>query len=320
MRPHRRVKTGHDRAGARSERQALLPVRGRQAREQVKQRASEQGVRQPHRRQRVAHRKPVVVGRENDERQRCPRRQGQSVSAEPFALVRVLHPGQHRHRRRNREIDDHLEPDRQRQRGRQPERDPAAQPPGVGNCGNAQREQRKLPAVMIDPQGHEHAVGGPGEEQGDERQREGALVDQAAGRQREREEQQQIGQQRRNRDRPALRGRTAEQRPKRQDQPGERKIDQPRPVDVGAERRAQPVLAKVVPVLPMEQAAHLHHAHIVVGIAEREDVDRRPMVEQEPAAKAEPGQQHDPFPVPRDKSQCPLVKLLILALAHFSAL
>ena len=62
-----------------------------------------------------------------------------------------------------------------------------------------------------------------------------------------------------------------------QDQPGERQIDQPRPVDVGAAvRGVEPVLDEVEPVLPAEQVADLRHAQIVVGIAKREAADLAP--------------------------------------------
>ena len=56
---------------------------------------------------------------------------------------------------------------------------------------------------------------------------------------------------------------------------GDRQVDEPRPVDVGA---GQPVLGEIVPALAGEQAADLHHPHIVVGVAEREDADRAPAV------------------------------------------
>ena len=77
-----------------------------------------------------------------------------------------------------REIDHHLQPDRQRQRRGDAERQPAAHALGIRDRRRCQRQQRELPAVMVDPLGHEHAVGRAGEEQCQERDRIGARVDQ----------------------------------------------------------------------------------------------------------------------------------------------
>ena len=63
-----------------------------------------------------------------------------------------------------------------------PERQPAADALRIGDPGHAQREQRELPAVMVDPLGHEHAVGRSGEEHREERERIGAADRSAAAR------------------------------------------------------------------------------------------------------------------------------------------
>ena len=44
-------------------------------------------------------------------------------------------------------------------------------------------------------------------------------------------------------------------------------------MDVRPDRRAQPMLPKVEPALPVKQAADLHHPHVVVGVAEPEKAD-----------------------------------------------
>ena len=120
----------------------------------------------------------IVVGREDEEAERRRRR-----PATPHK--RAAGPARRRSATQNstiagagdREIDDHLEPDGQRQRGRDAERQAAADALGIGDRRRRQREQRELPAVMIDPLGHEHAVGRAGEEQGEERR-----ADRRAGR------------------------------------------------------------------------------------------------------------------------------------------
>ena len=143
-------------------------------------------------------------------------------------------------------------------------------------------------------------------------------MDQPPRRQRQREQQQQIGQQRGDRDRPALRPGPAEERPQAEDQAGDRQIDQPRPVDVRAERRVQPILAKVEPVLPVEQRADLHDPHVVVGIAEAEPADLGPFAEHVPGAEAEPDEQHDQLPPPLEQLERARFPFPYLAFGHFS--
>ena len=66
----------------------------------------------------------------------------------------------------------------------------------------------------------------------------------------------------------------------------------------GPDRRVDPMLPQVEPVLPVEQRADLHHPHIVVGVAEPEVADLGPAAKQEPGAKPKPRQNHDPAPSP----------------------
>ena len=177
----------------------------------------------------------------------------------------------------------------------------------------------QLPAVMVDPLGHEHAVGRAGEEDRNKGERVSARIDQPPRSQRQREQQQKIRQQRRDRDRPPLRAGSAKQRPKQQDQSRDRQIDQPRPVDVRAVWRVHPVLAKVEPALPVQQRADLHHPHIVVGIAQGEVADAVPAVEDEPAQeRPSHDQQRDRLPVAREPIQRPCDYDLVLALPHLS--
>src|SRR6476646_6928628 len=143
-------------------------------------------------------------------------------------------------------------------------------------------------------------------------------MDQPPRREAEREEQQPIRKEWGNRDRPSFRPGSAEKWPKRQDQAGDRKIDQPRPMDIGAEWRVEAILPKVEPALPVEQGADLHHPHFVVGIAEAEIADFEPLPEDEPGAKAEPHQQDEQLPAALDQLGSPPLPFLYLALQHFS--
>ena len=63
---------------------------------------------------------------------------------------------------------------------------------------------------------------------------------------------------------------------KRQLEPGDRQVDQPRPVDVGAAGGLSRYWRRSYQPWPVEQGADLHHPHIVVGVAEREPLDRGP--------------------------------------------
>ena len=68
-------------------------------------------------------------------------------------------------------------------------------------------------------------------------------------------------------------------------------------MDVRAKRRVHPIVAKVVPALPMKPGANLHDPHVVVGIAEPEPADLRLMLEDHPAAEAEPAKDSDRDPM-----------------------
>ena len=85
---------------------------------------------------------------------------------------------------------------------------PSVSPPrtrfGSAIAGDAEREEGELPAVMIDPLRHEHAVGRAREQDRQKGERISARIDQPPRGQREREQQQQIRQQRRDRDRPSF--------------------------------------------------------------------------------------------------------------------
>ena len=61
MRPHEGVKSGDDCARDNGQRQALAPVAGRKQREAIHQRAAEQRIGQPHGREGIANRRPIVV-------------------------------------------------------------------------------------------------------------------------------------------------------------------------------------------------------------------------------------------------------------------
>ena len=60
-----------------------------------------------------------------------------------------------------------------------------------------------------------------------------------------------------------------DERPEQQDEPGDRRIDQPRPVHRGAVGRVEPVLGEVVPALAVEEIAHFHEPHGIVGVVDK---------------------------------------------------
>jgi hypothetical protein len=155
--------------------------------------------------------------------------------------------------------------------------------------------------VVIDPRRHEHAARRAGEKQSDEYERIGTAVDQPPRGERQREEQEKQRQHRRDCDGGALGLRSADERPKRKDNCGDGQIDEPRPMDVGAIGRVQPVLAKVEPVLAREQRTNLAHPQIVVGVAKREETDPVPALDDEVEAKGYPDADHYPFPVAVDE-------------------
>ena len=68
----------------------------------------------------------------------------------------------------------------------------------------------------------------------------------------------------------------------------------------------------------VEQAADLHHPHVVVGVAEIEEADIAPFAVNEPGAEAEPDEQHKQFPLPVDDVDRPRFPVPVLALPHFS--
>ncbi|WP_331317599.1 hypothetical protein [Methylobacterium mesophilicum] len=70
--------------------------------------------------------------------------------------------------------------------------------------------------------------------------------------------------------------RVARQGRERQDQAGDRRVDEARPVARHAARGQESVLDVVVPALAGQQVAHFHEAHRVVGVRDAEVVDRLP--------------------------------------------
>ena len=142
VRPGQGVKAGEDDARQRARAPAASSSRRPQAAKAHKAGAAEQRIRQPHRRQGVADRRPVRVGREDEERER-------GRSAERDRISRAAGRARRQSATQNsaiadthdREVDDHLEPDRERQRGRDAERQPAAHPLRIGDAGHAEREQ-----------------------------------------------------------------------------------------------------------------------------------------------------------------------------------
>ena len=59
-------------------------------------------------------------------------------------------------------------------------------------------------------------------------------------------------------------------------------------MDVRPEGRVHPILSKVEPALPVEQAADLHHPHIVVGVARLKKWMSFHLLEMNQAQNAEP--------------------------------
>ncbi|HZB70106.1 MAG TPA: hypothetical protein VE403_07055, partial [Sphingomicrobium sp.] len=116
MRPQQSVEGGDDHARSGGQREAALPIGGREEGDREQQSAAEQGVRQPHRRQGVAHRGAVGVRREQDEAERSAAGERCRVSRQAALFVLVVDPEQDRRRGGEGEVDQELEADRQRQR------------------------------------------------------------------------------------------------------------------------------------------------------------------------------------------------------------
>src|SRR3546814_3990659 len=62
-----------------------------------------------------------------------------------------------------------------------------------------------------------------------------------------------------------------EKRLEQQDQPGQRQVDEPRPVDVRSFRRQHAVLAQIEPALAPQPVPHLLKAQVVVGVGRSEE-------------------------------------------------
>ena len=127
-------------------------------------------------------------------------------------------------------------------------------------------------------------------------------MNQPADGQRQPDDQHQQRQQRRHRDGEHFGMRAIGELTPEQDQPGERQIDQARPVDVRPGWEIEFVLAKIVPALPaVEPRTNLTHAHIVVGIAEHETGDVGPFGIDQPGREQQPGKHRQAAPASVDK-------------------
>ena len=71
-------------------------------------------------------------------------------------------------------------------------------------------------------------------------------------------------------------------------------------MNIRAHRRIEAVLAQIIPILPAQQCAYLHHPHIVVSVTEREPSDLRPAVQHETNRAQHPEQQQPAQPVTRE--------------------
>ena len=170
--------------------------------------------------------------------------------------------------------------------------------------------------MVVDPVGHEHAVGRSGENKRDKRQQERGRMDQPAGGQRHPEQQHQIAA-------AAARARPPPAPPAAP--PTKGRSSRIRPASGRSTKRLQwmldrhqPVLAKVEPVLAREQRPHLAHPHIVVGVAERERLQLPPAVVEEPGRQPQPGDQHQPPPMAVGEREDAIEVQLVLAYSHFS--
>ena len=187
MRPESGREGGDDDAGADGQRQAPLPVAGRQPGQREQQARRRAALGQPHRRQ--ARRTPARrLASEANSRKPSAVAAGKrhGIGARAAALVASSTQNStiaDARRARDRSASRARSPATARWRCRASARRARAsdrQSPATPG------EQRQLPAVMIDPLGHEHAVGRAGEEQGEEGQRIGARVDQPPRGQRQR--------------------------------------------------------------------------------------------------------------------------------------
>ena len=284
-----------------------LPLGRRPPRQRQHQRPADQRIGQPHRRQSVAHRPPIVVRRKHQEAERAASGDADGIGCKPVALPGIGHPEQRHRGPGQRDVNDRFEPDAQRQCRCQPEHQPAARAPGVGDPGDPEREERQLPAMMIDPRRDILPGRRSREEQADHDQRPRRGVDQSPDSQRQRDDQYQQGQQRRDRNRKHFGMRAIGEMPPDQDQPGNRQVDQSRPVDVRPGREVELILAKIVPALPaVEPRANLAHAHVIVGVAKHETGDVVPLGEDQPRREQRPAQHSEAAPMPVDEAHKPI--------------
>ena len=99
---------------------------------------------------------PIVVRGEDQETERGRHRHRRAIAAHPLRLARVPRPVQRHRRAGEGDIGQHLQPDRQRQRGG--ERDHHARPAhvGIGQPGDGHHQEGELPAMMVDAQRRPH--------------------------------------------------------------------------------------------------------------------------------------------------------------------
>jgi hypothetical protein len=171
-------------------------------------------------------RPPIVVRREDREAERATAGKRDAISLQSPRLPRVHHPAQHDRGAGESQIRHHLETDDERQRARHTDGRPAASPLRIGETGDDQRDHGELPAMMVDPGGREHAEGRGGTEQHEGGKHEAPGCDQAPRRQSQADQHQIKRQDRRDRDRGAFGDGGAEERLHRQDDRGDRQIDE----------------------------------------------------------------------------------------------
>ena len=112
--------------------------------------------RQPDRRQHVAARHRIVVGRKAKIAEDTAETERSTIAAHPHCFLAFPNPVQHDRGTGDCEERHQFESDGQRGCARQPHRKAATPHIRISQPGNRDHQHRKLPAMMIDAQWHEH--------------------------------------------------------------------------------------------------------------------------------------------------------------------
>ena len=218
-------------------------------------------------RQRIAGRLQPAVGRECQgcEGGRCQGKAQSEVAQRP-GLPGRQHPHQSKRQSDRRDRRQAFDADGERAASRHPGAN--------GEAGTRQRlhgaiehqqRQQNLHRMMVDPARREIDQCGERESRQGQRRQQRLAPGQPDGDQRAHDQEAEQQDQRPNSDRDGVRHRPG-QRTQEDDQRRDRQVDQPRPVQFGAEGGVEPVLHRVVPILAGKQVAYRREPHGIIGI------------------------------------------------------